>query len=241
MLATNPELVLWGALLVLYGADSFTLLYYNELLLEESAGAFSARVDHSRVELRGKRLRVLNPLSPHVLSYRIPWGTRSWLNASGDADESRIRACSKALRHPRWLGVALGVNLFAVFPALSFSIGFESAFVLCAGAGYGLLLCAIGVILARRRSIPVPVADLASLLLACCLCLPLGVGLCRRISLLMDVPSDAAAILPRLLDAQALASAAEGIVTLAREEIALGVGETAEGRLRDYVARAFSR
>lgn len=238
MTGIGPEALFWTALGLLYLSDLFVLLCFNEALVLDGRGGFAARVEPSRAEVRNKRLHVLNPLTPHVAAFRVFWGAGRGNDAGAAADEAGLRAASGALRTPARLCAALGALLFLAFPATSMAVGFESALLPVAALAYGLLLAITVLVVSRAPALRVPPARLATVLVVAWLCIPCAVNLVRRASLLMEVEADAAALLPRLLDADAWARAAAAVRARAREEIERGLDEVTESRLKSYIATA---
>jgi len=241
VIATHPELVIWAALVVLYVSDLVTLLHYNEVLLRDAGGDLSARVSRSRVEIRNRRLAVLNPFTPHALLFRIRWGIRAWEQTPVDTDLNRIQSSAEALQQPTGLCLLLAVTLLLGFPALSLTAGFAVAFLATAVFGYALIIAAAALVTARRRELDIAAQELVPLLAVSLLCLPCGINLCRRASMLVPVESDAARILPHLLPGAEFERAATAIVARASEEIEIGLEEATEQRLRRYIETAFPR
>jgi len=239
MVSTHPEVVIWLVLVLLYFSDLGILLFLNEVLLFETAGKFSAHVVHSDITIRKKQIYILNPFVPQTLPFRIPWGLSSGSRIQAEADERRIRQCSSTLRYAKRLCVALGALLFVGFPLLSVVIGFEYAFVVSGIVGYSLLFVIIAIVVRKRTDLSVRTDKAASLMLVACLCIPLAVNICRRLSLLVEVHSDVSDVLGELLEDHTYRQVAREIVSRAEKEIGLGLEEKMEQDLKRYINEAF--
>lgn len=241
MIDAHPELAVGAVIVVLYLLDLVTLVHFNEVFLEVAGTRRATHVSGSRVEIANRRLALLNPVTPHVLLFRIRWGARSWRERRTEQDVRRVHDGARALHAPRMLGVLLAVTLFAFYPVLCLLVGFAPAFVATAITGYALVLTAGVLVTARRARLGIALEKLLPLLAASVLCLPCGINLARRASLLIDIPSDAAKLLPDLVPALTWDVAAAAIVARAREELELGLDELTENRLRAYLDAAFPR
>ena len=214
-----------------YLADSFVLLYADQLLVEQTAGSWWPRRG-SAMLLAGRRPFLPNPFAPQrpLLTFSL-----EQLLGSQPAQDDELRPLLEAIGPLRVLVLVLLV-LFGSMPVLLYVAGTGAAFLCWLGCVYAVVLLMAGVLWRRRRALGISPGTAAKLGFECIVCSPLAINLVRRVTLRAPTPDLEGA--RRLMDADAFDRLTDATFQMLEERLLeLTPGEAAMLQLNGYRQR----
>jgi hypothetical protein len=166
-----------------YLFDASLMLYGNELALEWRAPRWRVSGGMDAM-LRGRRLFLPNPLTPHALLFQVRWDTGS-SDASADPT-APLEQLDRSLAPVKGIVVALAFVLLAVLPPVSWLYGAGAMLLAVFIAAYLLIGVALVVVYRRRAALGLSPRRFAVLAFEALACAPFAVNLVRKISLLQS-------------------------------------------------------
>jgi len=163
----------------LYLFDSTLLLYSNELLFARRGGRWSFATG-SALLLAGRRVCLLNPLTPATAQFRVRWSEADTRQQQESREE--LDAFLAALGPLRYFVIILWVLLLAL-PLELFLLGTGVELLVLMAAFYGVVLASLGYIYVRRRELRVSGRSFLALSFDSLACAPFAINLVRKLAL----------------------------------------------------------
>jgi hypothetical protein len=214
------EFELYALAVLLYLYDSTALLYANEAILScERGGVWRVSTGWSGILVAGRKVCVLNPLTPYAACAKLRWDPSA--SGSTQFDETWSTELPKLKVATPWV-LAAAFALLVLLPVGLFTPAGVYATLPFVGMLYISILVALVVL--RRCGLLRALSPLkfAGLVFECLACPPFGVNLIRRVALMGQVNESLLRAGPRLLPRLEWARVrADCVAVLDRELLAL--------------------
>jgi hypothetical protein len=214
-----------------YLADSFILLYPNEVVFVERYGQWTWSCGSQRQMLR-RNPYLPNPLTPDALLFRAAWSSSpSGPKATNQESMHSLASTLTPLRH---LVVILFV-LLAVGLPLYLYLKLSHLSVILVLSIYGVSLTIASMLWRRRRALGLSPRMLAELAFEAVVCPPLALNVVRKITLRTSLIEDPIAFAQQTLRADRLVALLQAIQIWVNEELEF----EDEGSARHQELKAF--
>jgi hypothetical protein len=185
------EFQLAAAIIAIYLLDCLALLYFNEGIVERFRQRWSIGFGSAQPWVAGKRIALLNPLTPHVPAWKAAWHVRD----AREADEIMVDAEGRLLEQCRalqGLRAFLWPTWFFVLIALpiSLSLRITVVFLITAIIAWSAVWILIIRMWFLRKSLNLSGGAFALVAFECLVCPPNAANLIRRLSMRHSIRAD---------------------------------------------------
>ena len=208
-----PYLLLLAAIALIYLLDCLVVLYANEAIVKPHETGWQIDFGSRQGWIGGKRIYLLNPLTPLAATYRTHWKVSDSLTC---ADEGALARCAKHLNAIGRLDVFVATTAWVVLVVLPIAILLWGSlgFLIGAGVSWLVVIALLARFVTCRRDLGLAWAEFALIAFECLACPPCAVNLLRKLSLRyrMDIdvvslavgmPDDRAAVVIARVEEQA--------------------------------------
>ena len=177
-----PYLLLLVAIILIYLLDCIVVLYANEAIVKRQGPGWQVEFGSRQTWIAGKRIYLLNPLTPLAATYRTHWQVGSMLR---HADESALTRCGDHTRliarlHSR---VAMTAWVVLVILPIAMMLWGSLGFLVGAATSWAVVIVLLLRFLACRCELELSWPEFSLIAFECLACPPCAVNLLRKLSL----------------------------------------------------------
>ncbi len=197
-----PYLLLLIAIVLIYLVDCIVVLYANEAIVKPHESGWQIDFGSRQGWIAGKRIYLLNPLTPLAATYRSHWKVSDTLTR---ADEGALARCGKHLNVIGRLKVFVATTTWVVLVILPIAMLLWGSlgFLIGAGISWAVVIAMLVRFVSFRRDLKLGWGEFSLIAFECLACPPCAVNLLRKLSLRYRMDIDLAGLAVTLADDRA--------------------------------------
>ncbi len=177
-----PYLLLLIAIVLIYLLDCIVVLYANEAIVKPHGSGWQVDFGSRQGWIAGKRIYLLNPLTPLAATYRAHWTVGETL---ARADEAALGRCADHTRLIDRLDTRIAMTAWMVLGILPLAMMLRGSlgFLIGAAVSWTLVILLLVRFFASRVELELGWSEFCLIAFECLACPPCAVNLLRKLSL----------------------------------------------------------
>lgn len=182
IIGVPPYLLLLVVILLIYLLDCIVVLYANEAIVKPHESGWRVDFGSRQGWIAGKRIYLLNPLTPLAATYRTHWQVGE---ASARVDEGTLARCADHTRLIARLDARIAMTAWVVLIILPLAMMLRGSlgFLIGAAISWVLVIVLLVRFFASRVELELGWGEFSLIAFECLACPPCAVNLLRKLSL----------------------------------------------------------